>query len=109
MEVNTLAPIVLFQDVLSRLAGAEGEGEGEGDGKGKFVLISSVLGSMEVGKGGGSYGISKAGVNFAVRRMGEEEKGVVCLVVHPGFVFFFSCLTERERERKGGRGLIISV
>ncbi|KAK0726383.1 hypothetical protein B0T21DRAFT_403456 [Apiosordaria backusii] len=106
-EVNTLGPIRLFKAVWGFL---EEGGRGKG---GKFVVVGSSVGSIgglatpegEV-EGGmlvcGSYGVSKAGVQWWVVKLraelkvryaqqggGEEGEGkgqVVVGVVHPGWV-----------------------
>ncbi|KAK4201037.1 hypothetical protein QBC40DRAFT_224444 [Triangularia verruculosa] len=98
-EVNTLGPIRLFKGIHGLLEkGAEVSGQ-----ESKFVVVGSSVGStgglvtaegeME---GGmlvcGSYGLSKAGVQWWVMKLRAELKGkggegkVVVGVVHPGWV-----------------------
>ncbi|KAK1770407.1 short-chain dehydrogenase [Phialemonium atrogriseum] len=82
VAVNAVAPLLLFQatwPLLERAAGPP-----------KFVVISSVAGSL--GRVSGyaplcaAYGMSKAAVNFLVRRMGRENERLVALALHPGWV-----------------------
>lgn len=82
VAVNAVAPLLLFQatwPLLERAAAPP-----------KFVVISSVAGSL--GKVAGyaplcaAYGMSKAAVNFLVRRMGRENERLVALALHPGYV-----------------------
>lgn len=82
-ETNTLGPVKLFQacyDLLSRSRA----------GTPKFVLVSSVLGSIgALGWEAGpalAYGTSKAAANFFVRKAHFEHADVVALAIHPGLV-----------------------
>ncbi|PWY91933.1 toxin biosynthesis ketoreductase [Aspergillus sclerotioniger CBS 115572] len=80
-DVNTLGVIRLFQGVYGLLRNSF---------KPMFITVSSFLGSigglsMEYFPGG-AYGLSKAGVNWATRKMHIENEGMVCFSVHPGFV-----------------------
>lgn len=92
-EINTLGPIMLYQTLYPLLT-AKAKGEGVA-GEGKFILISSSLGSIAAMEGAVpslAYGISKAAANYFVRKMHFEERGVVAVAVHPGYVliiFFF--------------------
>ena len=75
---NTIGPIALYQSLLPLLKGSAGA---------KFIIIGSSLGSISAMIPGApclSYGISKAAVHFAAKKMHDEEKNNVVLVVHPG-------------------------
>jgi norsolorinic acid ketoreductase len=75
---NTLGPISLYQSLLPFLrASADG----------KFIIIGSILGSigaMAPGAPSLGYGVSKAGVHYAAKKMHDEEDKIVVLAVHPG-------------------------
>jgi len=76
-EVNTLSPIRLFQDSFPILSKAP---------EPKFVLISSVLGSIEVMDASPSlsYGMSKAAGNYAIRKIHFEHQNILSIAIHPG-------------------------
>ena len=79
-QTNTLGPVLLFQTLYHLLE------KSEKTGGPKFVVVSSSLGSIGDMEPVPclSYGVSKAGVNFLVRKVHFEHKGVVSLAVHPG-------------------------
>jgi norsolorinic acid ketoreductase len=83
-ETNALGPIKLYQALHPLLTSPNPPNR-----KPKFILISSSLGSigdMEGSIPSLAYGISKAGANYAVRKVhfeGEKE-GIVSVAVHPG-------------------------
>ena len=76
-EINCLSAVRLFQDAFMLLCKSS---------KPKFVLISSVLGSIEVMDGSPclSYGMSKAAANYAIRKIHFENQDIVSLAIHPG-------------------------
>ena len=76
-ETNTISVIRLFQDTFSLLSKSS---------KPKFVLMSSVLGSIEMMDASPSlsYGISKAAGNYAIRKIHFEHPAIVSLAIHPG-------------------------
>ncbi|PQE09828.1 toxin biosynthesis ketoreductase protein [Rutstroemia sp. NJR-2017a BBW] len=77
---NTLGPIALYQNLHPLLKAAP---------EAKFVVIGSILGSiggMLPGAPSLSYGVSKAGVHYAAKKMHDEEEKIVVLPVHPGWV-----------------------
>ncbi|CZT45528.1 related to aflatoxin biosynthesis ketoreductase nor-1 [Rhynchosporium secalis] len=97
-ETNTLGPILLYQTLYPLLTvetedeaseqAREKEEKGERRDR-KFILISSSLGSIEAMEGGVpslAYGISKAAANYFIRKVHFEEKRIVVLAVHPGWV-----------------------
>lgn len=90
LDVNTLGPMQLYQALRGMLvAPAEAEGEGEGGNVKKFVLMSSSLGSIGAMEGAVpslAYGISKAAANYFVRKVHFEERDLVALAIHPGWV-----------------------
>ncbi|KAK0119660.1 hypothetical protein ONS95_011097 [Cadophora gregata] len=85
-ETNALGPILLYQTLYSLLTAKNEERE---DDERKFVLISSSLGSIDAMEGAMpslAYGVSKAAANYFIRKVHFEEKGVVAIAVHPGWV-----------------------
>ncbi len=55
----------------------------------KFIFISSSLGSiaaMEDAAPTLAYGVSKAAANYFVRKIHYEEKRIIALAIHPGYV-----------------------
>ncbi|KAM3083819.1 hypothetical protein ACMFMG_002069 [Clarireedia jacksonii] len=55
----------------------------------KFVIIGSILGragAMQLGMPTLGYGVSKAGVHYAAKKIHNEENKMVVLVIHPGWV-----------------------
>ncbi|KAF2994671.1 hypothetical protein E8E13_001384 [Curvularia kusanoi] len=81
METNTYGVLRLFQATLPLLKAAKAP---------KFVCISSRLGSISLsakdGAYTGTYGISKASVNYAVTKIGAENDWLVAFTIDPGFV-----------------------
>lgn len=65
--------------------------EKDGREPGKFFVMSSVLGSIAEQEGKKevclSYGISKCAANFFIRRAHCEHEDLVCVALHPGYVF----------------------
>lgn len=86
-QANTVGPILLFQTLWPFLS-REKEGEVERKGLPKFFVMSSVLGSIEAQQGKEeaclSYGISKCGANFFVKRAHCEYENLVTVALHPG-------------------------
>ena len=78
-EVNTLGPLRLFQACYMHLSIAP---------QGKFILISSILGSIGVqNEMAGpvlAYGTSKAAANFLTRKIHFEYRDLVAVAIHPG-------------------------
>ena len=77
--VNTVAPFLLAQSVLERVARAYG----------KLVAISTKMGSIEDNTSGGyiAYRSSKSALNSAWRSLAIDNRGrVTCAVLHPGWV-----------------------
>jgi norsolorinic acid ketoreductase len=78
-HANTIGPIALYQALHPLLDAADGDS--------KCVVISSSLGSIGAMEGEAptlAYGISKAGVNYAVRKVHYEDERVVAFAMHPG-------------------------
>jgi norsolorinic acid ketoreductase len=76
-EINTLAPVALFQASYALLSRAK---------EPKLILISSSLGSitgMDVSPSL-AYGMSKAAANYFVRKVHFEFGDVVAVALHPG-------------------------
>lgn len=79
LRVNTIAPLLLAQALLPRLAEA----------KGKAVAISSKMGSIDDATGGYiPYRSSKAALNMAWHVLALEKRstGVAMAVLNPGWV-----------------------
>ena len=76
-EINTLGPIKLFQAAYPLLKASS---------KPKFVLISSVLGSIGCMDQlpNLSYGLSKVGANFLIKKVHLEHEDIASLAIHPG-------------------------
>lgn len=78
-EINTLAPLTLWQACVGLLRKSE---------RPRFMAVSSSLGSLQ-GTGEmkfpvAAYGSSKAALNYVVRKCHWEEEGVVAFSVCPG-------------------------
>jgi norsolorinic acid ketoreductase len=80
--INTVAPILLYQSTEPLLNNAKAPG--------KFIIISSNIGSNSLQDSYNmpmlGYGLSKAGVNYAVSRMHREEARLIVLAAQPGWV-----------------------
>lgn len=76
-EVNTLGPIKLFQAAHPLLKASK---------KAEFVVISSVLGSITLMDEypNLSYGVSKAAVNYFVKKVHLEHAEIKTLAIQPG-------------------------
>lgn len=76
--VNTIAPFLLAESVLPSIAAA----------RGKLIAISTKMGSIEDNTSGGfiAYRSSKSALNSAWRSLAIDNPGVVCAVLHPGWV-----------------------
>ncbi|KAK8865994.1 hypothetical protein IAR55_001145 [Kwoniella newhampshirensis] len=76
-KVNVRGPLVLFQAFYTLLGN-----------EGKFIIISSGAGRIgqQHKAGGGSYGQSKAAVNYLVAKLNVEHPDLVVLALNPGWV-----------------------
>ena len=79
LKVNALAPLALAGAVLAPVERSEGK---------RLIAISSRLGSIGENNAGGSYAYraSKAALNAAWRSLALDHRGVVAVVLHPGWV-----------------------
>ncbi len=71
-EVNTLGPVMLYQAVRPLLS------------KGAVFGVTSsatAMLSVDVGVPVGSYGASKAALNYIVTRIGFEDKDIVAVAI----------------------------
>lgn len=77
-RVNALGPVRLYQQLWKDLL--------ENSANPKFIFVSSVLGSLTYVDFTpcGGYGASKAAGNYFVRKMHEENRGLVAVTIHPG-------------------------
>ena len=93
LTVNSIAPVLLAEMLMPRLAEA----------KGKAVAITSKMGSVDDNTSGGyvAYRSSKSALNSAWRSLAldNRSKGVVAAVLHPGWV----------KTRMGGSGAPLTV
>lgn len=82
-RVNALAPVRLYQQLWKDLL--------ENSANPKFILVSSVLGSLTYVDPTpcGGYGASKAAANYFVRKMHQENQRLVAITIHPGYEFPF--------------------
>jgi norsolorinic acid ketoreductase len=83
-SVNTLSPIFLFQTLHPLLSLSKSP---------KYIAITSMLGSISLQSPQAgptlAYGISKAGLNFFVRKLHFEIPELVALAIHPGYVLIY--------------------
>ncbi|KAH8593444.1 hypothetical protein B0O99DRAFT_627210 [Bisporella sp. PMI_857] len=80
IETNTISLIRLFQDTFPLFSKSSNP---------KLIFVTSSLGaigSMEHALPCTSYGVSKAGANFVVRKIHFEHPEITTLAIHPGFV-----------------------
>ena len=81
IQVNTLGPISLYQATYGLLRAAS---------QPKFFVISSVIGSIEAMETIPvpmlAYGMSKAAVNYFVKKAHMEEDKVTIVSIQPGWV-----------------------
>lgn len=76
--VNTIAPFLLAESLLSAVKAAGG----------KLIAVSTRMGSIEDNTSGGfiAYRSSKSALNSAWRSLAIDNPDVVCAVLHPGWV-----------------------
>lgn len=82
VEVNTVAPLALFQAVVPLLQAAAAP---------RFLVVSTAIASIRNLEATsafalGTYGASKAAVNYLVRRMAFENRWLNSFAMHPGCV-----------------------
>jgi len=79
LRVNTFAPLALAGAVLGSVERSEGK---------KLIAITSRLGSIAANESGGQYAYrsSKAALNAAWRSLAMDHRGVIAVVLHPGWV-----------------------
>lgn len=77
-SVNALGPLRLYQQLWKDLL--------EKSANPKFVLVSSVLGSLTYVDFTpcGGYGASKAAGNYFVKKMHQENERLMAVTIHPG-------------------------
>ncbi|KAG9237799.1 hypothetical protein BJ875DRAFT_452828 [Amylocarpus encephaloides] len=79
-HINAIGPVALFQALRPLLMESENA---------KFIVISSSLGSIAHMEGpvpSAAYGMAKAAVNYAVRKVHFEEASITAMALHPGWV-----------------------
>lgn len=78
-KVNAIAPLALAGAVLGPVERSEGK---------RLIAISSRLGSIGANDAGGQYAYrsSKAALNAAWRSFALDHRGVIAVVLHPGWV-----------------------
>lgn len=81
IEVNTIAPILLFQAAFPLL---------EKSANPKFFVVSTNIASLElmphIPLPTIAYGMSKAAINYAVKKIHHENPSISAVVLHPGWV-----------------------
>lgn len=79
LKVNTFAPLALAGAVLGSVERSEGK---------RLIAITSRLGSIGANDAGGQYAYrsSKAALNAAWRSLALDHRGVIAVVLHPGWV-----------------------
>ena len=82
LDTNSVGAIRVVKAFRSNLS--------EGDERGKIALITSLMGSIDDNRSGGSYGyrMSKAALNMAGRSMAVDfqNEGIDVILLHPGWV-----------------------
>lgn len=81
-EINTIAPLMVFQGLWPLMDAPEGEPPA------KFIGITSSVGSIECLEPvpGGAYGPSKAALNHITKSLHAQHKNLVAVALHPGWV-----------------------
>ncbi|KAF7982496.1 hypothetical protein HWV62_28084 [Athelia sp. TMB] len=81
-DINVVGPQVLFQTTYPLLKASTPTP--------KFIVISSIAGSITLGPGipvqNGTYAISKVAVSYLARKLHFENEGLICFPIHPGVV-----------------------
>jgi len=81
LEINTIAPIVLFQAAYPLL---------EKSTNPKFFVVSTNIASFELMPNIPmpviAYGMSKAAVNYVVKKIHHEDPKIAAVALHPGWV-----------------------
>ncbi|RQM07094.1 hypothetical protein DH86_00003875 [Scytalidium sp. 3C] len=83
LHFNTIVPIQLLRAFLPSIKKSKQK---------KIAVITSLLGSIEVGAGlpnlANAYAVSKAALNMLIRKWGAVLKGegVTSILIHPGWV-----------------------
>lgn len=78
VQVNAVGPILLFQAVLPLL---------QRSSRPVFTVLSSMAGSiggMNTDYATATYGASKAMINYLVRKIHFEHKGIIAFPINPG-------------------------
>lgn len=80
LNVNTVGPIRLTRAMLPLLRKSKGAA--------KVATLSSMMGSIGDNTSGGSYAyrLSKTAVNMFVRTLAIEERDLIAIALHPGWV-----------------------
>ena len=106
LRVNALAPLALAGAVLGPVERSEGK---------RLIAISSRLGSIGANDAGGQYAYrsSKAALNAAWRSLALDHRGVIAVVLHPGWVKTdmggSGAPVERKDSVAGMRGVIAKL
>ncbi|KAF7982489.1 hypothetical protein HWV62_28070 [Athelia sp. TMB] len=101
-DVNVVGPQVLFQATYPLLKASTPAP--------KFIVISSIAGSLALGPGmpvgNGAYAISKAAVNYLARKLHFENEGLICFPIHPGTVATDGMLSFVAKLDESIKGLV---
>lgn len=99
LEVNTIAPFVQIKAFLPLL---------EASSNPKFIVISGSFGSIKLLEEHKvpifAYGLSKAAVNYFVRKLSFENTNLITVAIHPGWV-----LTEMGYATAKGIGMEVGM
>ncbi|KIW15504.1 hypothetical protein PV08_05550 [Exophiala spinifera] len=82
-KINAVGPVLLFSAVAPLLK--------QSQSKPRFVTITSCLGTIgnmeEYPFPASSYGMSKAALNFATKKIHQENEHLIAFPMHPGWVY----------------------
>lgn len=96
-QANTLGPIFLFQAVEPLLSASSNP---------RFFVSTSLIGSVgfasELPVPVAAYGVSKAGINWFLRKMHGEFPKITFVPIHPGYVqsLHWSCVLRSATKQK---------
>lgn len=78
-RINSVAPLMIVRALQPQLKKSKHP---------KTIQITSLMGSIADNQSGGSYAYraSKAALNMITKTLAQDEKWLICAVVHPGWV-----------------------
>ncbi|KAK1590721.1 short chain dehydrogenase/ reductase [Colletotrichum navitas] len=83
-EINTIAPLMVFQGLWPLMD----KPRSSTDVPAKFIAVTSAVGSISTQEPfpGGAYGPSKAALNHITKSLHVQNKNLVSIALHPGWV-----------------------